>query len=88
MKPLIKGPKIGPAKAPRPYKAIGLPTGWRQRVEENKCDATDPGMLAFANKSLIVPPATLRKAEAQKPVRNRNTRYTAVGCSGLQRVER
>ena len=34
--------------------------------------------LASSKRSLTVPPATLRNAELQKPVRNRNIKYTAV----------
>lgn len=44
--------------------------------------------VALENKSLTLPPATLRNAEPQNPVTNRNTRKTAVSHSEDSHKER
>ena len=61
------------------YTAIGL-SQTQSRFSylcTNKC--THVATFALSNKSLTLPPATLRKADPHSPVRNRKTRYVSAG---------
>lgn len=46
--------------------------------EASYCGNTHFATVASENRSLTLPPATLRKAAPQKPITNRNIKYTSI----------
>ena len=71
--PAIKGPTIGPMNGEMVYTAIGLEC-FLDFFETLRKQTTYVATLWLSNKSLTLPPATLRNAAPHSPVINRKTR--------------
>ncbi len=74
----MTGPKTGPTKGDTVYTAMGLHENVSGRHEYEIEYHAYVATWWLANRSLTLPPATLKNAEPHRPVIKRKTRNTAM----------